>query len=89
MMADENRPFADLRDSGLLWLINTSVFHPRGLALAIRLNEAGVATGWELIFAGDGTPFTYEDSPEIDALFRAAEQTMNQAKGQKEANSGG
>ncbi len=25
---------SDLRATGLLWLINTSVFHPRGLAMS-------------------------------------------------------
>lgn len=47
-------PFNQLRDTGLLWLINTSVFHPRGYALSIHINpETGIAQGWQLL--GDGT----------------------------------
>jgi hypothetical protein len=39
----------DLIEDGLLWLINASVFHPRGFALAIA-----PSTG-ELTLMGDGT----------------------------------
>lgn len=49
----DQRPFHELRDEGLLWLINTSVFHPRGYALALHLNDDGEATGWTLL--GDGS----------------------------------
>ena len=57
-----SRTFSELRDTGLLWLINTSVFHPRGYALAIHLDDAGVATGWSLM--GDGTEaWTMGDDP--------------------------
>jgi hypothetical protein len=33
------RMFAELSPSGLLWLINVSVFHPRGYALAIHMED--------------------------------------------------
>lgn len=64
------RPFADLRDSGLLWLINRVVFHPRGYALALHfedtpdrnLAEGGEVTGWSIL--GDGTePWSMGDPP--------------------------
>jgi hypothetical protein len=32
------RTFGEFRDEGLLWLINTSVFHPRGFAIAFVLS---------------------------------------------------
>jgi hypothetical protein len=50
------RPFQELFDSGLLWLINAQVFHPRGYALQIHLETDGdthiEAVGWSII--GDG-----------------------------------
>lgn len=47
------RPFEDLRPTGLLWLINTTVFHPRGYALALHFNDDGSCSGWSLM--GDGS----------------------------------
>lgn len=45
--------FTELRDSGLLWLINTAVLHPRGYAMALADDEEGEAYGWSIV--GDGT----------------------------------
>ena len=55
MAEQEPRPFADLRPTGLLWLINVTVFHPRGYALALHFEDAEhqVCTGWSLM--GDGS----------------------------------
>lgn len=67
-----DRPFEDLSMSGLLWLINRTVFHPRGYALAITLDD-GKAVGWSLL--GDGSePWEYG----IDEKdhFRRAEATL-------------
>lgn len=51
------RPFSELRDSGLLWLVNRVVFHPRGYALALHFEgvapDIGECTGWSLM--GDGS----------------------------------
>ena len=49
------RPFSELRDTGLLWLFNRVVFHPRGYALAIHSDAErdGSALGWSIM--GDGT----------------------------------
>lgn len=79
------RPFADFRPTGLLWLINTTVFHPRGYALAMHFDDAGEATGWSLM--GDGTePWTMGDPPEdqrpegyatVDELFLAAKALLS------------
>lgn len=70
------RPFDELRDSGLLWLINASVFHPRGFALALHY-EGGEAVGWSLV--GDGTePWQYD--PAADDRFAAAEATLAAAR---------
>ena len=83
-LADSIRPFSDLRPTGLLWLINVSVFHPRGYALAIHCDDEGYALGWSLI--GDGTESWYmgeqpeDDRPDgymtNDDLFLAAKAMM-------------
>jgi hypothetical protein len=69
----EVRPFGELRSSGLLWLINAAVFHPRGgFALAVVV-RGGEVVGWRLL--GDGTEPWYFDPP-IDESFHAAEATL-------------
>lgn len=75
---DTGRPFIDLRPTGLLWLINRVVFHPRGYALALVLDEHGDAAGWQL--QGDGTEVWHFKDPgredqhfaEVAATFAAA-----------------
>lgn len=52
------RPFAEFREEGLLWLVNTAVFHPRGYALSLHFENddpenLGACTGWSLM--GDGS----------------------------------
>jgi len=65
---DPGRPFSELRDEGLLWLINTTVFHPRGYALALHYDDDMNATGWSLV--GDGSePWQMPNTSEVDALF--------------------
>lgn len=68
------RDFRELSESGLLWLINAVVFHPRGFALALSMDTlTGTVGGWELL--GDGTePWRYAE--DIDARFAAAEATL-------------
>lgn len=68
------RPFDDLRASGLLWLINRVVFHPRGYALGFVYHE-GELSGWKL--QGDGTdPYRYGDDTDERDLMLAAERTL-------------
>lgn len=64
------RPFADLRETGMLWLVNRTVFHPRGFALALAIDDAGKAIGWEL--HGDGREVWRFDEEADDAAFRRA-----------------
>lgn len=65
-------PFDDLREHGLLWLINRCVFHPRGYALALHRDDDGAATGWSVL--GHGTePWNYDASVPEDRAFAAAE----------------
>lgn len=63
------RPMNELRDTGLLWLLNRVVFHPRGYALALVYDDrdnphgsGGTVIGWRL--HGDGTePWSMGDPP--------------------------
>lgn len=75
-MAD-SRPLSELSDSGLLWLINAVVFHPRGYALALDASPSGDVTGWALL--GDGSePWSF-DGPRAERL-AAAEATLAAAR---------
>jgi YD repeat-containing protein len=59
-MDDAGRPFSDLSAEGLHWLINKTVFHPRGYALAFHYDDLGNVIGWSLL--GDGTePYQYTE----------------------------
>lgn len=52
------RPWHELRDSGLVWLINRVVLHPRGYALAVQVEPDGTSSGWSIV--GDGSePWQY------------------------------
>lgn len=70
-----DRPLTDLSATGLLWLINRVVFHPRGFALFLAVDD-GQVTGWGL--HGDGTEVWHfadaarEDRhfANVEALFR-------------------
>lgn len=59
----------DLRDTGLLWLINATVFHPRGFAIGVNGDH------WTIV--GDGTDvFTFTDE-RATARFADAERFLN------------
>lgn len=64
-----NRPFDELRATGLLWLINASVFHPRGYALAIH------ADGWSLLGDG-GEVWQFGDDVPLDELLARVKEIM-------------
>ncbi|MFC8361103.1 hypothetical protein ACFUIY_14670 [Streptomyces griseorubiginosus] len=73
-LAQRDRPWSELRDSGLLWLINRVVFHPRGIALSVRYDERG-AHGWSLVRTPAGEPWQFD--AETDTLGQArAEATL-------------
>lgn len=76
----EVRSFDDLRDSGLLWLINTTVFHPRGYAIGLHYtgpNGTGVADGWQL-FGHGAERIAYDESEEarLDMLFDKVKELL-------------
>jgi hypothetical protein len=71
------RPLLELSDSGLLWLINRAVFHPRGVALALHEKDGDVL-GWSLVTATESEPFSFPESVDNDG-FRRAEATLRAA----------
>lgn len=65
----------DLRDDGLLWLINATVFHPRGFALAMDTETN------QFSLLGDGSePWRYGEDTATDALFAKAEAALGRAR---------
>lgn len=69
----EIRPFSQLSTTGLLWLINKAVLHPRGFALALDYDSADSdePLGWSLY--GDGKePWTFAEGID-DSRFAAIE----------------
>jgi hypothetical protein len=76
------RTFGEFRDEGLLWLINTSVFHPRGFAIAFVYDDDDTEfknpTGWRLV--GDGSePWWYNEGEDVDEIFNKATAFFNRA----------
>lgn len=71
----------DWSKDGVLWLINASVFHPRGFALAIDTQTR------EPLLLGDGSEAWYfepEDVPTPDQLKEAVEALFARARTAKE-----
>lgn len=51
------------RDDGLLWLVNASVLHPRGWALAVHIDDDGELLGLSVV--GDGKePWCFGTDPD-------------------------
>ena len=65
----------DLFDDGLLWLINRTVFHPRGYALAVGLDDDGKISGFELWGNGD-EPWQFGADIQENERFAAVEQVL-------------
>lgn len=63
--------FGELRDSGLLWWLNTEALHPYGLALGLQYNEDGEAVGYKIYKSEDGFwEFDDESNEEGKEKFR-------------------
>lgn len=77
------RDFGELSDTGMLWLINRVVFHPRGFALAIQREDDGSASGWTMQGMGDEVwTFTTDDD---DECFAKAEAFINSLRAGNDA----
>lgn len=75
---DLGRPLSELRSSGILWLVNRAVLHPRGFALALHTVGDDRVTGWSLL--GDGSEVWAFDEDDDDERFAAAEATLAQLR---------
>ncbi|MDQ0961967.1 hypothetical protein QFZ66_005845 [Streptomyces sp. B4I13] len=73
--ADGYRPLAELRHAGLLWLLNRTALHPRGLALAFCVDDQGNTQGWTLQRSPDGEPWAFDPAVDADG-YRRAEATL-------------
>lgn len=61
----------EMRDNGLLWLINATCFHPRGYALTFTQEEDGSISG--IGISGDGKePWYFDDEAKMQQNFDAA-----------------
>lgn len=79
-------PFSVLQSVGLLWLINTSVFHPRGFSLALTFDVENSKLTQEMIdsgevqptgftLQGDGTEaFNFSTPERVDECFSAVRE---------------
>jgi hypothetical protein len=81
----EKRPISELVDHGLLWLINTTVFHPRGFALGLQTGDDDAVDAWELL--GDGSePWVFAPDAETQArvheCFTKVEALFNSQRGE-------
>ncbi|MDB5069616.1 MAG: putative phage protein [Candidatus Eremiobacteraeota bacterium] len=75
------RPFEDLSLTGLLWLFNRAVLHPRGFTLVVITGDDGRAIGWQI--TGDGTqPFVFDPETD-DEKFRAVEAFFAAARSEQ------
>ena len=67
------RDFKQLSDSGMLWLINRVVFHPRGFSLTLHVDN-GVALGWSI--QGNGKEVWTFSTEDDDESFASANATL-------------
>jgi hypothetical protein len=66
----ETFSFEEFRDKGVLFLLNTAVFHPRGMAVewVYDKDDRTVLVGWRV--RGDGTEvWSFMKSDELDDVF--------------------
>lgn len=67
----------DIRTDGILWMLNRTVFHPRGFALGINEDRTG------LFLTGDGLePWRYDESMDTieNGLFNAFEAMLERRR---------
>lgn len=71
--------FNELENSGLLWLINRTVFHPRGFTFGLVPDANGNMVGWAVV--GDGKKCQKFDT-EVDEIgFLTAETFLTKLRG--------
>lgn len=79
------RELGDLVGSGLLWLINTALLHPRGYAMTLHYEAQGYCIGWSI--QGDGgEPWKFGD--DTQPAFDAIKELLSKDYGTYPTNSG-
>lgn len=75
------RELGDLIETGVLWLINVSVFMPRGYAIVLIRDEDKVVVGWSLVGAGT-EPWQFDRSCDdrFQAVMALFEDATNESK---------
>ena len=58
--------FSELRDSGLLWWLNTKALHPYGLNLGLSIDDSGEIVGYTIHQSDEG-PWEYDEEFETEA----------------------
>lgn len=74
-------PMRRLRDEGLLWLINTAILHPRGLALALHFDGDEDEDYLEVLDYEEYVVFSMDDAQVVDVVqsYLSAEQQREQS----------
>lgn len=74
--------FQEFREEGLLWLINTSVFHPRGYAIAFVYDDDDIEfknpIGWKLMFDGSEPWQFIDENGSIDQHFKNVQKLFKE-----------
>jgi hypothetical protein len=76
------RPLHELMESGMLWLINRSTFHPRGFSLALETDDkTGEVVGWKIL--GNGQELWSYQQHNDEEKFLKAEATLKALRHQE------
>lgn len=68
-----NEALAQFVEDGLLWLVNTSVLHPRGYALGV-LRDTETKEPYEIVLLGDGSEPWFFEPGEFDEIISRYER---------------
>lgn len=74
---DDPHGWDDLLDTGLLWYINTTCFHPQGFALAVVRDDRGRTVGWTMLGDGEEAISFDPHDPTVDDKFASFHEFMD------------
>lgn len=75
-------PVGSVIESGLLWYINATAFHPQGLALSYDEDKGD----WFIQSSGPDEQFTFPDDGYMHARYQAVQELFAQARKAYEEN---
>lgn len=76
-MNDDPHGLRDLIDTGLLWFINTTCFHPQGFALSLVMDVEGRCVGWSMLGDGEEAISFDPNDDTVDEKFAAFHDFMD------------